>query len=207
MTNGSPSLRESNGLIFSCLSGWIHGLISENEIVAFGHFARRRHGAAAGLWAFETRGAGRRRAQISAQLPAGVVLMLLATAVVRLERQHRADCGFFRLQALYARRVHRGGDFVVHLRPGFSGRARPRRADAAAGETDGGHRASASGRIAVGARHSRLGLRVCGPGHLVHRHAVAAARYDQLGDGNGGARAPPLPDPAGIRGVHHSRSA
>ncbi len=47
-----------------------------------------------------------------------------------------------------------------------------------------------------------LGLRVCGAGHLVHHHAVAAARFDQLGDGFRGARAHPLPDPPRIRGVH-----
>ena len=106
----------------------------ENETVAFVHFARRRHGVAAGLWPRQTGAARRRRAQISAQLRRRRRAHAARHGVVRLEREQRTHRGFFRVQALHDGGLHGGRRAVVHLHPGFSGGARTRRGDAAAGE-------------------------------------------------------------------------
>jgi hypothetical protein len=79
-------------------------------------------------------------------LPAGIFLMLLGTAWFLWIVNAGANRGFHLVQALHDDRFRGGGNFVVRFHPGFSRGARPRGGAAVAGEIDGGHRASASGR-------------------------------------------------------------
>ena len=131
----------ANGFIF-IVSNRVHSWFNcNNETVAFVHFARSRHGFAAGLMVSpgrpswpppraNSRAACRRRGADAARH--GVVCVELV--------KRRANRGFFRLQALHDGRVHRGRRVVVHFCAGFSGGARAGGGAAAAGEIDGGHR-------------------------------------------------------------------
>src|ERR1035437_2679848 len=181
-----------------CVHSW---LSFHDEIVAVVHFARPGRERAANLRFNQTGAVRCRRAQVSAFVADWLRVDAVGHGVVCVERERRTECGFLGFYTVYDGRFYGGGNFGVHFCAGLSGRARPGRPDVVAGEIDGGYRAFASGRIAICAGDSNLGIPSRRRGRLVHRDAVETARHFELGDGDGRPHPHRQHHPSGVRGI------